>query len=131
MKKLSLKKIILGTSLLSLSFIAMADHWCEFCKREHGEVCPYASDREDRDKVINYKRSIAFWGNFGEFLKAEEIIDDLIEDIEKYCTYPIALAIQDVLFDNGQKYGYYWQKRNAPKDVYPSPPSFGRWSYTV
>ena len=93
MNKLNLKKITLGTSLLSLSFIAMADHWCEFCKREHGEVCPYA--REDMNKVPSYEWNKASWADFGEFLVSEEDIRNLIG--ERCIGDSAALAMGDKL----------------------------------
>ena len=36
MKKLNLKKIMLGTSLLGLPFVSTADNYCQVCQKEHG-----------------------------------------------------------------------------------------------
>ena len=106
--KLNLKKVTLWAGLLGLSFVSTtAAQTCDFCRMEYGKVCPYTRDREDRNKVLSYEWNISSWTDFGEFLEAEGIIQGLKEDIRRYCTYPIALAIQEVLFDNGQEYGYY------------------------
>ena len=111
MEKLNLKKMILGTSLLGLSFVATADHWCEFCKKEHGEVCPYARDREDMNKVPSYEWNNASWADFGEFLVSEEDIRNLIG--ERCIDDSAALATQDAFIGRVCRGGFGGNKLNV------------------
>lgn len=70
-------------------------------------MCPYASDREDRNKELSYKWNIASWDNFG----AEEAIRNLIG--ERCIGDSAALAIQDALIGSVRRGGFGEDKLNV------------------
>ena len=106
----------MGTSLLSLSFVATADH-CDFCRKEYeydaGHVCQYdGAQTEDVHNRNRYFWNKYNWRDFGEFLDAEEAIRNLID--ERCIDDSAALAVQDVLIGNGRRYGFGWDRLNVP-----------------
>lgn len=96
--------------LLGLSFVSTADHWCEFCKKEHGDgECQYRDDITEKRKFV-YCSNISVWTDFGEFLKAEQETEIIIVHISRVlCKY-----IQEHC---ALKYNFGWQILNVHRDL--------------